>query len=168
MLMTISRPYATLEAAKRVVSELESNGFRSEQLSLIGRPASDGDVKNGAMLGGAGGAATGLLAGLGMMTMPGLGPFVAVGWLASTLVGGSAGALTGSIAGALANLFTTPEEAKVHSGILERGGSLVSVRCEDDEIAKAKAIMERGQPVDVSSSAVSGNSYWSGSTQSVP
>jgi len=167
MLQTVSRSYPTLEAAKQVVLDLERHGFDSQQLSLIGRPQADGRVGDGAMLGGAAGAMTGLLAGMGMVTVPGLGPFVAVGWLASSLVGGSAGALTGSIAGGLSSLFSTSEEAAGHSGVLEQGGSLVSVRCDDRDMDKAKAILERGKPIDPSTDG-GGNSDWSGSNETVP
>lgn len=167
MLKTISRSYATLEAAKQVVMDLEQNGFRSDQITLIGRPSNDGDLANGAVIGGTAGAVTGLLAGLGVVAVPGLGPFVAVGWLATTIVGGSTGALTGGVAGLLAGLFRTPEEASGHAAFIERGGSLVSVRGEDAEIEAAKQIMRRGRPVDPASSDY-GNRYWSGSDRSVP
>lgn len=166
MVMTISRSYATLEGAKRVIADLERNGFRSDQLSLIGRPMPDDEVRNGAVLGVTAGAATGLLAGMGMLTVPGLGPFVSVGWLASTLVGGSAGALTGSLAGAIAGQFASPEEAGRHAALLERGGSLVSVRGDESEVERARGIMDRGRPVDPESDSF--GTAWSGSSQSAP
>lgn len=168
MLRTVSRSYATLDAAKHVVADLEGSGFRPDQISLIGRPAAGDDVAGGAMLGGTAGAATGLLAGLGTITVPGLGPLVSAGWLASTIVAGSAGALAGSIAGALAAQFVSPEEANSHAGLLQRGGSLVSVHGEDEDIERAQDIMDRGEPIDPASVSDFGRQYWSGSSQSGP
>jgi hypothetical protein len=147
MLTTISRSYATLDEAKHVIADLEQIGFRPDQLSLIGRRMPDLEGEEGAALAGAGGAARGLLAGMGMLTVPGLGPFVSVGWLASNLVGGSAGPLAASLTGAFTGQFASCEAAERPAALLKRGRSLVSVRGDEAEVQRARVIMDRGAPL---------------------
>lgn len=97
----------------------------------------------GAVLGGAGG----LLTGLGMLAIPGVGPVVAAGWLAATAagaVGGAAvGGATGGLIGALTDSGESEEDAHVYAEGVRRGGTLVSVRAEDEHARDIAAILER-------------------------
>lgn len=106
----------------------------------------------GATTGGLIGGAGGLLAGLGMLAIPGLGPVVAAGWLASTAVGAAAGAAVGGAAGGLLGALKeaghSDEEAHVYSEGVRRGGTLVSVKAEDDEAARVEQIFDRSNGVD--------------------
>lgn len=90
----------------------------------------------GAGVGAAIGGGAGLAAGLGMLAIPGVGPVVAAGWLAATAagaVGGAAvGGATGGLIGALTDDGETEEDAHVYAEGVRRGGTLVSVRAEDD------------------------------------
>jgi len=110
----------------------------------------------GALLGGAGG----LLAGLGMLAIPGLGPVVAAGWLASTAVGAVAGAAAGGAAGGLLGALKeaghSDAEAHVYSEGVRRGGTLVSVRVDDDDAARVQQILDDQRGVDA---AVRGDDY---------
>lgn len=153
MLAIVNRSYPTLDVAKRVVTDLEGDGFQPEQLNLIGCASADTASVEGAMPDASAGSATGLLAGLRLMTVPGLGPFASVGWLAASIAGGSTGALVGSVVGALAAQFTSPEEANGHAGVLQRGGSLVTVRGDDNALERARNIMDRGEPISPDSSS---------------
>ncbi|RYY05935.1 MAG: hypothetical protein EON55_24610, partial [Alphaproteobacteria bacterium] len=102
----------------------------------------------GALLGGAGG----LLAGLGLLAIPGLGPIVAAGWLAATAVGAgigaAGGAATGGLVGALKTAGHTEEDANVYSEGVRRGGTLVSAKVPDADVAQADAILDRNRSVD--------------------
>jgi hypothetical protein len=106
----------------------------------------------GATTGGLIGGGAGLLAGLGMLAIPGLGPVVAAGWLASTavgaLVGAAAGGATGGLLGALKEAGHTDEEANVYSEGVRRGGSLVSVRADQDRAAEIEQLLNARRGVD--------------------
>lgn len=114
----------------------------------------DGDGENdtaegagkGAATGGLLGGGAGLLAGLGMLAIPGLGPVVAGGWLAATavgaVIGAAAGGATGGLLGALKDAGHTDDEANVYSEGVRRGGTLVSVKAHDDEVAQVERILD--------------------------
>jgi len=106
----------------------------------------------GAATGGLIGGGAGLLAGLGMLAIPGLGPVVAAGWLASTavgaLVGAAAGGATGGILGALKDAGHSDDEANVYSEGVRRGGTLVSVKTEEDHLSEIRAILDHHGGVD--------------------
>jgi hypothetical protein len=106
----------------------------------------------GATTGGLLGGAGGLLAGLGMLAIPGLGPVVAAGWLASTAVGAAigaaAGGATGGLLGALKEAGHTDEEANVYSEGVRRGGTLVSVRVDEDEADRIERLLDGQSGVD--------------------
>jgi hypothetical protein len=121
----------------------------------------------GAATGGLIGGGAGLLAGLGMLAIPGLGPVVAAGWLAATAVGAAVGAAaggaTGGLLGALKEAGHSDEEANVYSEGVRRGGTLVSVKAHDDEIAAVEVVLNERRGVDA---AVRGDAYrqtgWTG------
>lgn len=111
-----------------------------------------GDVSRGATTGAVLGGVGGLLAGLGLLAIPGLGPVVAAGWLAATVtgagVGAAGGAATGGIVGALKNSGEDDEHAHVYAEGVSRGGTLVSVRTDDERASEAEAILSRHNAVD--------------------
>ena len=102
----------------------------------------------GAVLGGG----AGLLAGLGMLAIPGVGPVVAAGWLVATLVGAGTGAAVGAATGGLLGSLTdagVPEgEAHVYAEGVRRGGTLVTVRADEQVMSTVDGILNRHQPVD--------------------
>jgi len=77
---------------------------------------------------------------------------VAAGWLASTavgaLVGAAAGGATGGLLGALKEAGHTDEEAHVYSEGVRRGGTLVSVKAQDDDVARVTEILDGRRGVD--------------------
>ena len=154
---TISKVYDSYAQAKRAVQELERAGVPSDSISLVAnkhvsREHSDvndvSDTAKGAGIGGALGAGAGLLAGLGLLAIPGLGPVVAAGWLASTAVVAAAGAATGGIVGALVDAGENREHAHIYSEAVRRGGTLVSVRVDDNRAASVQSILDRHAPID--------------------
>lgn len=143
---TLTYSYQTFEDARNVVVRLTQADIPPHHISLVGRQeVGDSNTAAGAGVGGAAGAATGFLVGLGAMTVPGVGPVVAAGWLIS---GAVAGALAGGLAGALADAGVPETDAERHAAALEAGRTVVSVRALDDEIAKVDGIMRAGLPVD--------------------
>lgn len=167
MSKTITRLFDDYADATAAVGELETLGIRHDDISIVannahGRHGTDdhdgindrGDVSRGTSTGALLGGAGGLLAGLGLLAIPGLGPIVAAGWLAATAVGAgigaAGGAATGGLVGALTNAGHTDEEANVYSEGVRRGGSLVSAKVPDDQIARAEAVLDRNKSVDAS------------------
>jgi hypothetical protein len=125
------------------------------------------DAAKGATTGGLLGGAAGLLAGLGMLAIPGLGPVVAAGWLASTAVGAAAGAAAGGATGGLISALKeaghSEEEANVYSEGVRRGGTLVSVKAEEDQARRIEDILDQQRGMDA---RVRGEAYraqgWTG------
>lgn len=154
---TLTKVYENHDVARRVVNELETAGFPSSSISLLAnKSVSDqyADVEDaseagtGAGVGAAVGGAAGLLTGLGLLAIPGLGPVVAAGWLASTALGAVAGGVTGGLVGALIDADVPEDHAHIYSEAVRRGGTLLSMRVEDNDVAMARAILDRHTSID--------------------
>lgn len=94
------------------------------------------EVVPGAALGGT----VGLLAGLGLIAIPGIGPVLAGGWLVTTAMGvvfGGAGGLTGS----LIHAGHIDKHAEAYNEAVRNGGTLVVVRCNDEQIATVRTLL---------------------------
>jgi hypothetical protein len=152
--------------AERIVSDLQSAGFSSDDVSaLLPDAASTRDfavdnatkapeaATTGAAAGGLLGGTLGWLAGIGALAIPGLGPFVAAGPIMATLSGAAVGASVGGITGALVGLGMPEYEAKLYEGRVREGRILLSVHTEDAEERRlAKDIFTRAGAADISSS----------------
>lgn len=167
MTVTIVRLYDNYADAERAVRRLEEAGVPHSNISLIannsdrwysptaradrdtGRVDRDRDgvddraegAGKGAAIGAGLGGAAGLLAGLGLLAIPGLGPVVAAGWLASTAAGAAAGAATGGIVGALTESGMSHEEASQYAEGVRRGGTLVSVKLQEQDRPRIEALL---------------------------
>lgn len=153
----ITKVFEHYDHAKQAVTDLESAGIASSAISLVANKKNTGDdtvadegteAGAGAGIGAAAGGAVGLLTGLGLMAIPGVGPVVAAGWLASTALGAVAGGATGGILGSLIGAGVPDEHAHVYSEALRRGGSLLSVKVEDNMVERTHAILDKHQPLD--------------------
>ncbi len=94
------------------------------------------------------------MAGLGMLAIPGVGPVVAAGWLIATAAGAVGGAVVGGAGGGLIGAMIgngIPEQdAHVYAEGVRRGGSLVTVRAEEGNLAaRAEVILKQHSPVNV-------------------
>jgi hypothetical protein len=154
---TLSRVYDTYAQAKQVVTDLKAAGVPDSEVSLVANKhvsAQYDDVneqtatKTGLGVGAAVGGAGGLLAGLGIVAIPGVGPVVAAGWLAATLAGAVAGAATGGVVGILVDAGVSKEDAEVYSEAIRRGGTLVTVRTDDNRAAAVQSILDQHRPID--------------------
>ena len=161
---TVAHLYDDYSNAESVVRELETAGFTHDQVSLLANqstssttqttpgasaPAASTGAGTGASLGTIVGGGAGLLAGIGALAIPGVGPVVAAGWLVATLTGAGAGAAAGGLLGSLAGAGVPEEDAHVYAEGVRRGGSLVTVRAEDNQAAEAETIMQRYHPTDI-------------------
>lgn len=169
MTVKISCIYDNYPAAENAVRQLEANGVKSGDISIVASNA-EGWYKNnkttdahlvdakhdkdrdgvddrvegartGAGVGGAVAGAGGLLAGLGLLAIPGIGPVVAAGWLASTVAGLVAGGAVGGAVGALAESGVAKEDADVYAETLRRGGALVVARVADDDKVRLQSVL---------------------------
>ena len=186
MSKTITRLFDNYSDATGAVRELEALGIPHSDISIVannvhgehggaehGGVNDHGDVSRGTSTGAVMGGAGGLLAGLGLLAIPGLGPIVAAGWLAAAAagagIGAAGGAATGSIVGALKNAGHTDEEADVYSEGVRRGGTLVSAKVADADIAPAEAILDRSNSVDATTrGAAYRETGWSGFDETAP
>jgi hypothetical protein len=171
MKRTITRLYDNRNDALEAAHEIERMGIPTADVSIVAsnkdrwydanRKDRDGDgdagegAAKGAVTGGVLGAGAGLLAGLGLIAIPGIGPVVAAGWLASTLTGAAAGAAAGGAVGGLLGALTDAgvpeEEAHVYAEGVRRGGTLLTVRVDDDRASQVEAALDRYRPTDVRS-----------------
>jgi hypothetical protein len=171
---TIARLYDSYDLAKQVVSELEAAGVPHGDISLVANDrahngSSPGHATSAETAGGAGavlgtvaGGGVGLLAGIGALAIPGVGPVVAAGWLVATLTGAGIGAAAGGLVGALTGAGVSKEEAHVYAEGVRGGGSLVTVRVDEADAARAEAILGRHGAVDWQQRRASYGPDWQG------
>ncbi|AYM09210.1 general stress protein (plasmid) [Agrobacterium radiobacter] len=158
---TVTGLFDDYDDASAAVSELETAGVPSSDISIVASNADrrHGEDSNAAEGAGAGagigavvGGAGGLLTGLGLMAIPGVGPVVAAGWFAATAVGAAGGAVAGGAAGGLIGAMTrsgvSEEDANVYAEGVRRGGTLVTARVEDEFAPVAEDILKRSNRVD--------------------
>lgn len=124
-------------------SEQRSAGDRTVDNNMAESGAGDGAVIGGVLGGGAG-----LLAGLGAIVIPGLGPLLGVGWLITTAVGAAVGASGGGLIGALVGAGVDNDDAQIYVDRIKSGGTLVSVRVPDRDVAAVEAIMLKHKGLD--------------------
>jgi hypothetical protein len=121
-------------------------------------------VAAGAGIGAALGGIAGLVVGLGVLAIPGIGPIVAAGPLATTLAGAGIGAAAGGIIGALTDVGIPEEEAGYYAEGIRRGGTLLTVRANENQVSRATQILNRFSPTDIKQRATEWRSSgWSGS-----
>jgi hypothetical protein len=134
--------------ARLLVEELLHNGFSRNAIGIITRdPRGEGEaVFDGSMKGMAVGALAGLVLAAAAFMVPGLGPVLVAGPMA----GAAVGALAGGLAGGLMSHGVPQDEAHFYAEGVQRGGTLVSVDADNDELAaRAVEIMKRHGAVDV-------------------
>lgn len=166
---TVVGSFDSYSEAQAVFSELESQGFDRDDISIVARDdardqhqtaASDaadstdaGDMGSGAakgaVTGGVIGGTAGLVAGMASLAIPGLGPIIAAGPIAAALTGAGVGAVAGGIIGALTNLGVHEDDAHYYAESVRRGGALVLVRAEDARAQLAADIMQQHNAVDI-------------------
>jgi len=163
----VTRLFDTYEHATTAVTQLEANGIAHSDISLVANNADDRysstvpttadtaedagtGAGTGATLGTVLGGGAGLLAGLGMLAIPGVGPVVAAGWLIATAVGAGVGAAGGGLLGSLVGAGVSETDAHVYAEGVRRGGTLVTVRAEESQVATVERVLDAHSAVDTS------------------
>ena len=156
----IAHSYDTYDQAERVVHALEAAGVPHDDISLVsgdkersgtagatgaGDTATATGSGTGATIGTVLGGGAGLLAGLGSLAIPGVGPIVAAGWLIATLTGAGVGAAAGGLLGSLTGAGVDEADARGYAEHVGRGGTLVTVRANDEDAAQVEYILEHGK-----------------------
>lgn len=165
---TVVALYDRFEDAQRAIQALNEHGFNRDDMNLVANDErgeysrsleTSDDVSGGegaatgagigAVLGGLGG----LLVGLGALAIPGVGPVLAAGPIVSALAGAGVGAVAGGLIGALVDLGIPEEHANYYAEGIRRGGTLVTVRTEDNMAEDARMVLNRFNPVDIDTRA---------------
>lgn len=154
------RLYDSHSDAVAVVGRLRAARISDDDISVVapqddtsdldGAPAATATGSGiGALLGGG----AGTLAGVGLISIPGLGPVVAAGWFAATLAGLAAGAVAGGVAGGIVDALTDngldADTAEVYAEAIRRGGTLVTVRADDEQDMLVARLLDQTPPVDM-------------------
>ncbi len=157
--------YPTRSAVETAVSTLKQKGFRNSDASVLfadgvgtkafahqkGTKAPEGTAigaSTGALVGGA----LGWLAGIGILAIPAVGPFIAAGPIMGLLAGAGVGGGFGGVAGALVGMGFPEYEARRFEGLVNNGGILLSIHCDNSEWAtKAKELLKYTGARDISS-----------------
>lgn len=163
MTKTVIALYDEFQTAQDAVQDLVNSGVRRDDISLV---ANDAHGEHSAQLrkhaSGAGegagqgavvGGLAGLLVGLGALAIPGVGPILAAGPLAATLAGAGVGAVAGGLVGVLLEAGVPEDEAQVYAEGVRRGGTLLAVRCANEQADSVRDTLNRHAPVDVQTRA---------------
>ena len=156
MTTIITRLFDTYEQASMAVTQLESQGVPHSAISLVANNVDDRysnvvpataheagtGAGTGATVGTVLGGGAGLLAGLGMLAIPGVGPVVAAGWLIATAVGAGVGAASGGLLGSLVGAGVSEADAHVYAEGVRRGGTLVTVKAEDNQVGTIERVLD--------------------------
>lgn len=159
--------YGDQLSVENAVDALRGAGFRNTDISVL-FPENEGTkdfglekqtkAPEGAVSGAGSGAviggALGWLAGIGALAIPGIGPFIAAGPIIGMLSGIGVGGAIGGLTGALIGLGIPEYEAKRYEGRIRKGGTLMSVHCDDGEWTKrAKEILAATGAEDIASAS---------------
>jgi hypothetical protein len=166
MTTTVNGLFDNRNDASDAVRDIKAAGVPNAEISIVTnnvegqseqRSAGDRTVDNnmaesgtgdGAIIGGILGGGAGLLAGLGTIVIPGIGPLLGVGWLITTAVGAAVGASGGGLIGALVGAGVDNDDAQIYVDRIKSGGTLVSVRVPDADVASVEAIMLKHKGLD--------------------
>ena len=156
--------YPSVTQAERAVDALVSEGFSSDDISVLmpdsksskdfahekNTKAPEG-ATTGVAAGGTIGGTLGLLAGIGALAIPGVGPLIAAGPIMAALGGAAVGSATGGVIGGLVGMGIPEFEAKRYDAKIREGNVLISVHTEDSEQRDiAREIFKRNDAEDIS------------------
>jgi uncharacterized membrane protein len=132
--------------ANSAVGRLENHGWSSEHISVIA-PGSESQLstleslqhsdqtEKSAAIGGATGAALGLLAGSSLFIIPGLGPVLFAGAMASGITGG----LVGGLLGAMSGWGVRDDHVRQYEEALKHGKAIVVLTGDPSTLAEGRA-----------------------------
>ncbi|KIE58581.1 permease [Methylacidiphilum kamchatkense Kam1] len=162
--ISLSAVYHSLEDAEKALKSLEQNQFPLTRVSILAQDLSSerkvhgyvtaGDIaKTGATIGGWVGGLFGILVGAAFVWVPGFGPLIVAGPLSAALLGGLEGLVAGGVAGAALGFLSGLGIEKKHilkfEEHLKAGKYLLVIRGTEEEIERAKKIIEATQPLEM-------------------
>ncbi len=141
--------FKSLSDAQQALVELDQQGWRHDDLSLITRrnpeqlqsiaPLRQGDrMEKSAGVGAAVGGALGLLAGSALLVIPGVGPVVFAGAMASGITGG----IVGGIVGAMSGWGIKEDHLREYEQSVRIGKTLILVSGEPSRLAAAHKLLQ--------------------------
>lgn len=154
---------STNRQAESIVDQLRSNGFQSDDISVLfpdrlgthdfahaNNTKTPEGIATGVGAGFAIGGTLGWLAGIGAIAIPGVGPMIAAGPILAFLSGAAIGGTLGGIGGALIGMGIPEYEAKRYEGKIKDGNILISVHTESNEEAElAKRVFKEAEASDI-------------------
>lgn len=157
-MLTLTALYRETSHARNAAQALEDAGVDPDGIGLAEPGVDDNSIGIAAGAGaGVGAVAGGLAVGLGAVTLPGIGPLVAAGWLGSMIAGIASGAVAGGAAGGLVGALIESgidgdEAGRIAEG-MQRGETVLSVRCEDVHRDTVTAILKAHHPESIGPAA---------------
>jgi hypothetical protein len=152
--------------AQKVVDELLNSGFDRKHIGVISSEVltEAASAIRGASAGIAIGGIAGMLLAAAAIAIPGIGPALVAGPALTLLAGTTIGALAGGLIGGLRSRGVPEDEAHFYAEGVSRGGTLITVNAENDELAaRAVEIMKRHGAVDMEERVAEWkNQGWSG------
>lgn len=165
MSKTIVAVFEDQSFAERAAQQLQSRGYRTDDISIVTKPQSNNtgaatatmktseasveskndNISDGVLTGGLVGGLAGLLIGAGSMVVPGLGIVAAAGPLAGLL----SGAVTGGLVGGLIDLGIPENRSKQYESEVKEGRVLFSMKTNDASIEEIKSILQSNGAVSV-------------------
>ena len=147
---TIIAVYEHQAEAIQTVEALKSKGFTKKNITILGKLDADDQLGSKTMSTATKGvgatiaisAATGALAGVGLIAIPGLGFLYGAGALVGAIVGFDFGALA---SGVVANLLLDGEKSRITDAYdeeLRAGNTLVVIRLSPDSAAQAMEVVK--------------------------
>jgi hypothetical protein len=164
MAKTVVGLFDNYAAAHAAVTDLERGGIARGDISMMANEATRDeahgtrggtadDPRKTVGVGAATGAGIGLLVGLSALAIPGLGPIVVAGPIAGLLAGAGVGAAAGGVVAALKSAGVPESMAHAYAEGVRRGGTLVTVRADDEQAARVRDILNEHGAIDVTQRA---------------
>ena len=150
-MVTVSGLFDKRGQARNAIVALEEAGIPRENVSVISSAAEAEEEHdtNGAIVGALVGGAGGLLAGLASIAILGVGPAVGAGWLVTSIASAAIGSATGGLIASMVDAGIDKDDAHIFVEGLQRGGTLLSARVTERELASVKAILADNNSVDI-------------------
>ncbi|MCB0193078.1 MAG: hypothetical protein KDJ65_14135 [Anaerolineae bacterium] len=167
MSTTVVALFRNMEDVNQALGTLKSYGVPSSQINVMGREhvlepftereEVEQEAAEGLVAGAVGGASlgmfAGLVAGIGSMFIPGVGPVIAGSTLATLLGTAAAGAGLGAVAGGallggLVKMGVPTDDAEVYAEGLKRGGILMAVTVNSDQISEVSRLLYETGAID--------------------
>jgi len=149
---TVVGVFHTAAEAQAAVNRLKALGLTDDQIGVISQDkegtfqeqSEETMAEEGASIGAVTGLGAGALWGIGIAAgvLPAIGPVIAGGTLAAIAASAGTAAAAGGILGAFIGLGIPEEEAEFYHSEFEHGRTIVTVKCNKDQLAQVHQILD--------------------------